>query len=78
MSDNLTPDNVSHNIPQVLKHKTGARGMLRMGLPGVDASTEGGRGSYRALWLHYSAGGMLVPSGPLPPTFRDWVTPAVR
>lgn len=37
----------------------------------------GGSGSYRAPWLHYSLGGVLVPSGLLPPTFRDWVIPAI-
>lgn len=49
MSDNLTPGNVSHNIPHVLKYNTGARGMLRRGLPGVGTNTEGVRGSHRVL-----------------------------
>lgn len=49
MSDNLTPGNVSHTIPHVLKYNTGARGMLRRGLPGVGTNTEGVRGSYRVL-----------------------------
>lgn len=35
------------------------------------------RPSYRASWLHHSAGGMLVPSSLLSPPFRDWVVPEV-
>lgn len=43
----------------------------------MGASTGGGIDCYRAPWLHYSAGGMLIPSEILPPTFKDWVIPAV-
>lgn len=32
---------------------------------------------YRPPWLHCNAGGMLVPSGVIPPTFRVWLIPAV-
>lgn len=43
----------------------------------VGASVRGGSSSYRVPQQHCNAGGMLVPSGVIPPTFRDWLIPAV-
>lgn len=72
-----TPGDTPQNLPKVVKHETDGRWTVKrcpqrwMQTQEVAAAPTGPHGSVTM------QGEMLVLSGVIPPTFRDWLIPAV-